>query len=241
MKKLLATVILFLNCIFVFGQNFNFPTENDFPTIPKYGEKIEEFIPSNWELIKRGFGDLNADKNQDAVLVIKGTSTKFINKNEGLGEEKFDTNPRILIILFKEKTGYRLAKQSNTFIIVPDSPTMSEPFQSLEIKNRVFQLDFEVWYSAGSWAASQISYKFRFQNGDFVLIGVDKTESMRNSGEMETRSYNFLTNKVKISTGNFSSDAPLKVRWRNFKLRKLKTFDTFKKPLSWEIEPDYYV
>jgi hypothetical protein len=63
---------------------------------------------------------------------------------------------------------------------------------------------------------------------------------MRNSGEMKSRSYNFLTSRLKVTTGNFSSDRE-KVRWRSHKLRKLKTLDTFKAPFSWKIGPDYYL
>ena len=80
-----------------------------------------------------------------------------------------------------------------------------------------------------------------FPEGDFFLIGADKTESARNTGETETRSYNFLTNKVRVETGNFSSNKKGKVAWRNFKLDKLKTFDTFKAPFEWEIETDFYI
>jgi hypothetical protein len=73
-----------------------------------------------------------------------------------------------------------------------------------------------------------------------VLIGADKTDSMRNSGEMESRSYNFLTSKLKVSTGKFSSDRE-KIRWKTYKLKKLKTLDTFKAPFSWKLERDYYL
>jgi hypothetical protein len=70
---------------------------------------------------------------------------------------------------------------------------------------------------------------------------VDKTTSIRNSGKTESRSYNFLTNKMKITTGNYASDEKKKVRWKTYKVKKLKTLGTFKEPFSWEIEYDYYV
>jgi len=117
---------------------------------------------------------------------------------------------------------------------------MSEPFQEVKIRNGVLQLSFELWQSAGSWGMTQSSYSFKFLNGSFALIGADKTESMRNSGEMESRSYNFLTDKLKISTGNFSSDEK-NIRWKTYRVKKLKTLDTFKAPFSWRIESDYYL
>ncbi|HEX8248452.1 MAG TPA: hypothetical protein VF599_09795 [Pyrinomonadaceae bacterium] len=246
MNKVLVILFLLLCFAGVSAQqneDFKVPAESDYPPLSKRANRCEDFVPKNWEIMSKASGDLNKDRAPDCVLVIKGTNAKFLNKNEGLGTQVYDTNPRMLVILFKNsgENQYELAKQSNSFIIIPESPTMSEPFQEVAIKNGVLQLAFEQWSSAGSWATAQMSYKFRFQNGEFVLIGADKTESMRNTGEMETRSYNFLTRKVRIENANFSSDKKGRVKWRAFKLEKLKTFDTLKAPFEWEIEPDYYI
>lgn len=243
MNKVLVILFLLLNFAVVSAQDFVVPAESDYPPVRKEASKCEDFVPQNWEIMGKATGDLNKDGAPDCVLVVKGKNAKFLNKNEGLGAEVYDTNPRMLIILFKnsEKNLYELAKQSNSFIVIPDSPTMSEPFQEVAVKNGVLQLSFEQWSSAGSWAMAQMSYKFRFQSGEFVLIGADKTESMRNTGEMETRSYNFLTRKVRIENANFSSDKKGKIKWRAFKVEKLKTFDTYKAPFEWEIEPDFYL
>jgi hypothetical protein len=243
MNKLLMILFIFVSFgsfQHVFSQDFNRPQNSDYPNLPKSGKSINDFVPKNWETVGKAPGDLNGDKLEDCALVIKANLSKFLNKNDGLGSNPFDTNPRILVILFKDKDGYRIAEQSNTFIISPDSPTMSEPFQEVKIKNGVLELSFELFSSAGSWSMTSSSYRFKFLNGEFVLIGADKTDSMRNSGEMESRSYNFLTSKLKVSTGNFSSDRE-KVRWKTYRLKKLKTLDTFKAPFSWKIESDYYL
>ena len=241
MNKLL--IILFIFVSFgsfqdVCSQDFNRPQKSDYPKLPKSGKSINDFVPKDWETVGKAQGDLNGDNIEDSALVIKANLSKFLNKNDGLGSDPFDTNPRILVILFKDKDGYKIAKQSNTFIVAPDSPTQLEPFQEVRIKNGILELSFELFSSAGSWSTTSSSYRFKFLNGEFVLIGADKTDSMRNSGEMNSRSYNFLTSRLKVSTGNFSSDRE-KVRWRTYKLRKLKTLDTFKAPFSWKIEPDY--
>lgn len=241
MKKLFLILIILLNSAATFAQDFKMPAASDYPSPEKYGQKIEDFVPKNWKLIDKAVGDLNGDKIQDGVIVVKGNNRKFINKNDGLGVPEFDTNPRMLIVLFRNKTEkrYEIAEQSNSFIIIPESPTMSEPFKSAKIKNGVLWLDFEQWYSAGSWGASEMSYKFKYLNGEFALIGADKTESMRNTGETETRSYNFLTNRMSITTGNFDKKVKPKTRWKMFKVKELKTFRSFKEPFGWEIEPDH--
>ncbi len=244
MKKLLAVLIFLFNCSIVFAQeDFRFPTESDYPKLSASARNFDEFIPPNWKLMGKATGDLNGDKIQDVVLVVQGTYAEFIQKNDGLGGGEFDTNPRMLIITFKNaaQNRHELAEQSKTFIITPDSPTMTEPFQSVKIAGGVLQLNFEIFYSVGSWGTSQASYKFKQINGEFALIGADKTESMRNSGETETRSYNFLTNKMSVTTGNFSKAAKAKTKWKTYKIAKLKTLRTFLKPFDWEIEKDYFL
>jgi hypothetical protein len=244
MKKLLAVLIFVYNCSVVFAQDdFKFPTESDYPKLLAAARSFDEFVPQNWKLKGKATGDLNGDKIQDAVLVVQGTRAEFIQKNDGLGGDEFNTNPRMLIIIFKNapENRYELIEQSKTFIITPDSPTMTEPFQSVKIRNGVLQLDFEIFYSAGSWGTSQSSYKFKYINGEFALIGADKIESMRNTGETETRSYNFLTNKMSVTTKNFSDDAKVKTKRKTYRVGKLKTFRTFAKPFDWEIERDYFL
>ena len=241
MSKLFTLLIILVLNFGVVAQDFNRPTKADYPNLTKRGKDIDAFVPKDWEIVGKAFGDLNADKIEDCALVIKANYSKFLNKNDGLGSDPFDTNPRVLVILFRDTDGYSIAKQSNTFILAPDFPAMMEPFQKIAVRSGVLQLDFELWYSAGSWSASEYSYKFRFQNGKFVLIGADKTESMRNSGETESRSYNFLNGKMKITSGNFASEEKKKIRWKSFTFKKLKTLNSFGKPLTWEIEKDNYI
>lgn len=241
MKKLLLTLILLCGASAGFGQDeFPMPKESDYPELPKTAAKPADFIPKGWEIMGKAEGDLNGDKQKDAVLVIKGTDAKFVTKHDGLGTSPFDTNPRMLAILFWENDQYKLVQQSNSFIIMSEYPTMGEPFQAVKITNGVVQFDFEMFMSAGGWGMSNQNYKFRYQKEKFELIGADKTDVQRNTGEMESRSYNFVTGKVKISIGKTSSDKQ-KVTWKTYKSKTLQTFDTLPKPFEWEIEKDYFL
>lgn len=245
MKKILILLIISACAAAAVAQDDEWimPKAEDNPKLPTAGRSIMDFIPAGFEVVGKATGDLNADGLADAAVHIKGTSKKFMNKNEGLGSDVFDTNPRILVILFKDAGSgeFKLAEQSNTFIIAPDSPVSSEPFQEISIKNNVLNIEFELWQSAGGWGMTRAMYRFRYRSGEFQLIGADSTEAMRNSGEMETRSYNFLTNRVRVSTGNFSSDKNRKVRWRNLRKAPLKTFKTFPRPFEWEVERDSFI
>ncbi len=219
------------------------PKQADFPEIVKTGATVSDFVPAGFKIVKSASGDLNGDKTADTALHLIGTFKQFLNKNENLGSDVFDTNPRMLVILFRDKIGgaFSLAEQSNTFIITPDSPVSSEPFQDISIKAGILKIDFELWQSAGGWGATNASYKFRFQNGEFALVGAERTDYMRNTGKSEKLSYNFLTGRVNATTGNISNNKKRKSTWKKIKIDKLRNFKTFPTPFEWEIEPGTFI
>lgn len=145
MQKLFLILIILLNSATAFAQNFKMPAASDYPSPEKYGQKIEDFVPKNWKLIDKAVGDLNGDKIQDGVIVVKENNAKFINKNDGLGVPEFDTNPRMLIVLFRNKTEkrYEIAEQSNSFIIIPESPRCLNPSNRRKLKTA-----FSGWISS---------------------------------------------------------------------------------------------
>ncbi len=241
MKTLLLATFVLLLVNVAFSQKWNVPNASDFPSINRGAAKIEQFVPRNWRIIARAAGDLNGDNLSDTVLVIKGQFRRFLYKDEYM-TDFFDTNPRILLIIFKEKDGaFRLGESSNSFIIPRDNPSMSEPLQSVRIRKGVLILEFEEWYSAGTWYTALRTYTFKYLRDQFRLIGADKTSSMRNSGEVETRSYNFLTKRIRTTIGSYDEKIKPISSWRNFRVGSLKTFRTFPKAFEWEIEPDYFL
>lgn len=148
------------------GKIFRCRVNRIIPNCQSVGLKTSDFIPEQWKTLGEAKGDLNGDNIEDAAMAVQGTYSKFVDK-----EEKFDTNPRMLIVLFGSKVGYRLAEKSNSIIAIPDSPSMTEPFDSLAIKNGVLHIRQGIFMSAGGWTTSNHLYKFRYQNSEFVLIG----------------------------------------------------------------------
>lgn len=224
-------------------SHFKLPASSDYPAIAKSGEKVSDFLPPHWQIMGQAKGDLNGDKIDDLALVIKGNEARFKQKNDGLGSDLFDTNPRMLLILFKDSNAdaYNLVEKSNKIIPIPDSPTMEEPFEKVSIKNGMLQLDFSVFYSAGSWTSSNTSYKFRWQNKTFVLIGADSGETQRNTGETNAYSYNFLTGKMSIAKGNSSNDKSQSTQWKRIPSHALKTLSSFKQLYEWEAAPGQFL
>jgi hypothetical protein len=232
MRRLL-TIIFLVKIGFVFGQDFSYPSIN------KQGKDINSFIPKDWTLLDSTKGDLNKDNHKDLALIVQHKDSITIINNDN---DTVLTQPRILIILFYNQATnqYQLAEQSISFILNHDNPNMEDPYEDISIYNGVLKIDFHIFMNMGGWGMSNNSYKFRYQDNEFVLIGADDNYVNRGSGETEDRSYNFLTKKVKVATGTIESDKQKIVR-RTIDLKELKTIKTFKQPFTWEVEKDYYL
>jgi hypothetical protein len=235
MRQLLTTIFL-LTFGIVFGQDFSYPSINN------QGKDIDSFIPNGWKLLDSTQGDLNKDNQNDLVLIIQHKDSIRIIKNNFDYNDTVLAQPRILIILFHNQTTnqYQLVEQSNSFIFNHDNPNMEEPYQDISIFNGVLKIDFQIFMNMGGWGISNNSYKFRYQDNQFVLIGADYYSVNRGSGDTEYRSYNFLSKKLRVATGKIESDMH-KIVWRTIDLKEFKTLKTFKHPLTWEVEKDFYL
>ncbi|MGI6291391.1 MAG: hypothetical protein ACOXZH_03045 [Bacteroidales bacterium] len=231
MMKQMLTIVFILTFEFAFGQNFSYPTINS------QGKDVESFIPKDWTLLDSVQGDLNKDNCKDLVLVIQHKDSVQLDENSEL------TQPRMLLILFynKAKNLYNLAEKSESFILPHDDSYMTDPYVGMSISNKgVLTIEFEFFATMGSYGSSTSSYKFRYQNNEFALIGADDYYVHRATGEFGERSFNFLTKKLKVTEGHIDSDKK-KVVWRDLDIKELKTLKTFKRPFTWEIEKNSYI
>ena len=224
---------------YIFGENF-----------PQKAKTVNDFIPKGWKEILTTNGDLNRDKLEDTVIVIEKEDKKNIKKNDGFGPEELNLNPRILLVLFKQKDGtYILASKNDKGFIKSegndDNPALMDTLDDIIIKNNVLKIVFNYFMSAGSWWTSTNVYIFRFQNNVFELIGYESDSYMRNTGEEEKVSINFSTNKVKSTTGGNmfegAKDKP-KDKWRNIKFEKKYILDEMTESTMDEIlDTIYYI
>ena len=222
-RKLFFILLLFLiSSIYVFGENF-----------PQKAKTVNDFIPKGWKKILTTNGDLNKDKLEDTVIVIEKEDKKNIKKNDGFGPEELNLNPRILLVLFKQKDGtYVLASKNDKGFIKSegndDNPALMDTLDDIIIKNNVLKIVFNYFMSAGSWWTSTNVYIFRFQNNVLELIGYESNAYMRNTGEEEGTSINFSTNKAKITTGGNifeEKENNPKDEWRYLKFEKKYILD----------------
>ncbi|WP_026977765.1 hypothetical protein [Flavobacterium tegetincola] len=201
MKKLLLLFILIIFKTHSFAQSDN-------PTIPSTAATLKSFIPNGWKMILETTGDLNKDGLADQVMVIENTNPKNVIANEGLGMNKLNTNPRILLVLFKTTANsYQLVVKNSGFIPSEndaESTCLADPLMQeggITIEKGLLKIYYQYWLSCGSWYVTNKEYTFRFQNQKFELIGYDDSSLHRSSGEMSSTRINFSTHKMSETTG----------------------------------------
>ncbi|MDR3613297.1 MAG: hypothetical protein P4L53_07010 [Candidatus Obscuribacterales bacterium] len=224
-------------------HDFRFPKAGDYPMVRNEASIATDFVPSGWKVLAKASGDLNGDKLGDVALVIQGNFSKYKQKSSDLVTGIFDTNPRMLLILLNNPggKGFRLAKVTRNIVGCADVPTMSEPLQKIAIKNGVLEVHVESFYSAGGWSASNTVYKFQLRDDKFVLIGAERKETQRNTGEETSYSYNFLIGKLKLEKGIVESDAKKDISWKKIPKGHLRDIDQFKTLYEWQVIPDCYL
>lgn len=199
---------------------------------------LESFIPEVWEVLKKAKGDLNKDGFDDVAMVIQNTDPR---KYSGVVPMRINSNDRKLIILFGQKKAgcYTLNTKSETFILMHEQENMDDPFEDMTISKGTLKISFKEFYNMGSWSSGNYSYIWRFQDGEFKLIGANTLNYHRGSGDATETSVNFSTNKYSLKTFNIADEEVEEVEtWKTVKLKELKTFSTFKKPWTWSINED---
>ena len=177
----------------------------EYPTdFPEQGNKIEDFVPKHWSAIMKVDGDLNKDGLTDTALIVEQENPNNISITEY--NDTLNTNPRALLVLFKQENGtYKLtAKNDKGFIEPPkENSSLLDPLGEgdINIKNNTLRLKFQYFFSAGSWYITNVEYVFRYQNSHFELIGVETNSFHRATGEETIVSFNLSTNKLETTMG----------------------------------------
>ena len=177
----------------------------EYPTdFPEQGNKMEDFVPKHWSAIMKVDGDLNKDSLADTALIVEQENPNNISITEY--NDTLNTNPRALLVLFKQENGtYKLAAKNDKGFIEPpkENSSLLDPLEEgdINIKNNTLRLRFQYFFSAGSWYITNVEYVFRYQNNHFELIGVETNSFHRATGEETIVSFNLSTNKLETSLG----------------------------------------
>ena len=162
------------------------------------GFSASDIVPVGWESIFKT-GDLNNDGIADLALIATPcNSDKMKTRDDGY---VYNFNQPVLAIYWGDQNGgFNLFKQYDN--VIPARPDeFMDITPSLEIDNKGnLRIILEFFASAGSWTQPTTTHVFRFQNGDFYLIGKDATELERTTGKTVVTSENYLTHRRIVTT-----------------------------------------
>jgi hypothetical protein len=142
----------------------NLPKREAFKqVIDNLPNELLEFVPTNFSVLDTISGDLNLDKINDYILVLK--------KN---GEEKTSDvidNPerRPLLILLRDKDNklQNVRRNNNTVYCIDCGGMMGDPFMGITIKNGYFSVEH---YAGSAWRWTRIiTYKYSKQENEWFL------------------------------------------------------------------------
>ena len=190
------------------------------------GTSVEDIVPKGWTHTEQT-GDLNKDGIKDLVII----ATPDFKENTKTRDDGYvyNFNKPVLAIYFGSKNGdFQLFSQYKEVLAAPEHEFVSIDY-GLNITDKgVLTIDLSYFYSAGSGSNDSDKYVFRYQNGDFFLIGKDEQSQSRMSGEFVIHSYNYLTNKLQIVTDNvFEDNFEKKEKWQRIPKKPLQKLGSF--------------
>ena len=134
---------------------------------PAGGAALASFLPPGYRELPEGraTGDLNADGRPDLALVLAPLAEDTVAKDSG----ENNLPPRLLLVLFAQPAAgrYRLAAQARQAVLCKGCGGQYDPFNQLEIAKGCVVLS-QQGGGSGRWG---LVSKFRYQQGDFFLIG----------------------------------------------------------------------
>ncbi len=151
--------------------------------IPCLAQDYLPLVPEGWEIIDVQTGDLNKDQVDDVAMIVRF-----------MGDVA--SPPRSLIVAFKTAGGYSEPYRADDVIMGEhEGGTMGDPLQPMQIRRGTIVLSF----SGGSRERWGYTYIFRYQKGDFRLIGATSEGGDPIDENYYTYDYNLSTGKIVIT------------------------------------------
>ena len=210
MKRIIDCVVMLCLCVGVQAQE-----------LQKQGRGVEDLVPKGWEHTE-ATGDLNKDGIADLVVV----ATPDFKENTKTRDDGFvyNFNQPLLAVYFGTAGGkMQLWRQYDQVIPARPDEYVSIDTNLTITEKGVLRISLETFASMGGWGTENSNFSYRYQNGDFNLIGKEYQSMSRNTGEMETTSENYLTWRLQVVKENaFDDNIPKKEKWTKLPKKPLE-------------------
>ena len=225
MKRKSVPLLLMMGLFFALNSNPIAAQKQKKPQLAKEGRTIEEVVPNGWD-IQSATGDLNKDGIEDFVLIVRPNDPAHIKTRDDGFEYNF--NPLFLAVYFGSPSGVykRFKVWHDTVSGREDEYTDITNELSITPKGAI-DISVSSWSSMGTAATGGSTYRYRFQSGDFYLIGEESSWLNRMTGEGESTSINYLTGQKEITTGNMIEEKDLKTKKVKIKKEPLRLLGSF--------------
>ena len=210
MKRIIDCVVMLCLCVGVQAQE-----------LQKQGRGVEDLVPKGWEHTE-ATGDLNKDGIADLVVV----ATPDFKENTKTRDDGYvyNFNQPLLAVYFGTAEGkMQLWRQYDRVIPARQDEYVSIDASLTVTEKGVLRISLETFASMGGWGTENSNFSYRYQNGDFNLIGKEYQSMSRNTGEMETTSENYLTWRRQVVKENaFDDNIPKKEKWTKLPKKPLE-------------------
>ena len=225
MKRKSVPLLLVMGLFFALNSNPIAAQKQKKPQLAKEGRTIEEVVPNGWD-IQSATGDLNKDGIEDFVLIVRPNDPAHIKTRDDGFESNF--SPLSLAVYFGSPSGVykRFKVWHDTVSGREDEYTDITNELSITPKGAI-DISVSSWSSMGTAATGGSTYRYRFQSGDFYLIGEESSWLNRMTGEGESTSINYLTGQKEITTGNMMEEKDLKTKKVKIKKEPLRLLGSF--------------
>ena len=225
MKRKSVPLLLVMGLFFALNSNPIAAQKQKKSQLAKEGRTIEEVVPNGWE-VQSATGDLNKDGIEDFVLIVRPNDPAHIKTRDDGFEYNF--NPLFLAVYFGSPSGVykRFKVWHDTVSGREDEYTDITNELSITPKGAI-DISVSSWSSMGTAATGGSTYRYRFQSGDFYLIGEESSWLNRMTGEGESTSINYLTGQKEITTGNMIEEKDLKTKKVKIKKEPLRLLGSF--------------
>lgn len=153
-------------------------------------------------------GDFNKDGINDLAVIALPKDPAHLRTREEDGYV-YNFNKRVMSIYFGQADGkLKRFKEYNNTIPGDDEENENCSYEidlSVNAKG-VIRIGVGMFCSAGGTEVPKTEYVYRFQNGDFYLIGKDYGSFSRYSGRATNVSENYLTHKRQTKSFNMFED-----------------------------------